>query len=112
MTELTTGWINAFQMCNPAGNLATTIAIASASEALNLDGIVYPWRHCRDTPVVHSAIPMCVADDTPRWASFPVSVGMLAKSVKLGEPQGYDAAMQLVGFTHPSSVVIIDRSIL
>jgi hypothetical protein len=29
---------------------------------------------------------------------------MLAKSVKQGKPEGYEAAMKLAGFSHPSSV--------
>jgi hypothetical protein len=111
-TDIITGWINAFHMWDPAGNLAVTSAVASSSEALNLDGVTYPWRHRKDTPVANSATPMCVVGDTPRWASFPVSGGMLAKSVKPGKPQGYEAAMKLAGFTLPSSVAESDHSIL
>jgi hypothetical protein len=111
-TELITGWINAFHMWDPAGNLAITTAIATSSESLNLDGVTYPWRHRKDTPVANTAIPMCVVGGTPRWASFPVSGGMLAKSVKKGKPQGYEAAMKLAGFTLPSSVSESDHSIL
>jgi hypothetical protein len=71
-TEAFTGWINAFYMWGPAGNLAITSLINSTSEALNLDRITYPWRHGKETPVANSAIPKCVVGDTSRRASFPV----------------------------------------
>jgi hypothetical protein len=99
-------------MWNPAGNLAITADIATASEAVQLDGITFPWRHCKDTPISNSHVPMCMEADTPRWGSYPILVGMLAKSVKQGKPQGYEAALKLAGFTLPSSVAESDHSIL
>ncbi|KAF2429953.1 hypothetical protein EJ08DRAFT_716097 [Tothia fuscella] len=111
-TELITGWINAFHMWTPAGNLAITAAVTTASEAVQLDGITFPWRHAKDTPIANSHVPMCVDGDSPISASSPILVGMLAKSVKQGKPEGYEAAMKLAGFTLPSTVAESDHSIL
>jgi hypothetical protein len=65
-TDLITGWINAFHMWDPAGNLAITAAIAASGEAVQLDGFTFPWRHARDTPISNSHVPMCVEFDQPR----------------------------------------------
>jgi hypothetical protein len=122
-TELVTGWINVFHMWNPAGNLAVTApfttpasdaspATSEASEAFELDGTTFLWRHIKDIPVAHSHIPMCVEGDTLRWSSYPILVGMLAKKVKQGKPAGYDAALKSAGFTLPSSVAESDHSTL
>jgi hypothetical protein len=122
-TERVTGWI-VFHMWNPAGNLAVTapfttparsgasLATSEASEAFQLDGTTFPWRHIKDIPVAHSHIPMCVEGDTLRWSSYPILVGMLAKKVKQGKPAGYDAALKSAGFTLPSSVAESDHSTL
>jgi hypothetical protein len=111
-TELITGWINAFHMWDPAGNLAVTSDITVTSEAVELDGITFPWRHCEDTPIANSYAPMCTQADSVAVTYSPILVGMLAKSVKQGKPEGYEAAMKLAGFTLPSSVVESDHSIL
>jgi hypothetical protein len=111
-TKLITGWINAFHMWDPAGNLAVTAAIVASDQAVQLDGVTFPWRHASDTPIANSHVPMCVEFDQPRWGSFSILVGMLAKSVKQGKPKGYDAAMRSAGFTLPPSVVESDHSIL
>jgi len=111
-TELVTGWINVFHMWDPAGNLLGTADTATASEALQLDGITFPWRHVRDTPVSNSHAPMCIEADGPGISSDSILVGMLAKGVKQGKPAGYEAAMKLAGFTLPSSVAESDHSTL
>jgi hypothetical protein len=41
-TDLITGWIKAFHMWAPNGDLAITSAIASSTQALQLDGITIP----------------------------------------------------------------------
>jgi hypothetical protein len=111
-TELITGWINVFHMWDPAGNLAITSAVTAAAEAVQLDGVVFPWRHRNHTPISNSHIPMCGVADTPRWGSYRILIGMLAKSVKQGKPEGYEAAMKSAGLTLPSSVGESDHSIL
>jgi hypothetical protein len=111
-TNLITGWINAFHMWDPAGNLAITANVVTASEAVQLDGLTFPWRHSKDSPISNSHVPMCIEGDSPFSASHPILVGMLAKSVKQGQPQGYEAAMKLAGFRLPSSVAEGDHSIL
>jgi hypothetical protein len=111
-TDLITGWINAFHMWAPNGDLAITSAIASSTQALQLDGITFPWRHRKDTPVSNNRVPLCIEGDTPRWGSYAVLVGMLGKSVKKGKPDGYEAALKAVGFALPASVKESDHSIL
>jgi hypothetical protein len=111
-TELITGWINAFYMWDPAGNLAITAAVASSAEAVQLDGMTFPWRQGRDTPISNSHAPLCMADDTPRWGSYPILVGMLAKSVTKGKPEDYEAATKAAGVALPSSVAESDHSML
>jgi hypothetical protein len=109
-TDLETGWINAFQMWDAAGNLAITAA--STNDALQLDGITFPWRHLKNLPTFFSRSPMCLAGDAVQWASLSTLGGMLATSVKQGKPQDYDAALKSVGFILPSSVTEMDHSIL
>jgi hypothetical protein len=110
-TELITGWINAFHMWDPAGNLAITSAVTTA-EAVQLDGMLFPWRHSKDVPISNSHIPMCGVADTARWGSYRILIGMLAKSVKQGKPDGYEAALKLAGLKLPSSVAESDHSML
>jgi hypothetical protein len=110
-TDLVTGWINAFHMWDGAGNLAITANLAT-SEALQLDGVTFPWRHCKDLPTFYSHAPMCMAFNNPGWVGFSTLRGMLAKHIEQGKPQDYDAAMKLAGFTLPSSVTEKDHSML
>jgi hypothetical protein len=111
-TDIVTGWINAFHMWDAAGDLAITAAFTSATEAFQLDGIMFPWRNRKNIPTFYSHSPMCVVGDTIPWAGYETLGGMLATSVAQGKPQDYDAAMRSAGFTLPSSVTEKDHSIL
>jgi hypothetical protein len=113
-TELVTGWINAFHMWDPTGNLAVTAPFinAAANEQVKLDGVIFPWRHSKDTPISNNHASGCMRVDGPGRSGFSVIVGMLAKSVRQGKPEGYEAAMKAAGFTIPSSVKESDHSIL
>jgi hypothetical protein len=124
-TDLVTGWINAFHYWDGAGSLVNNAdpslnnpSSASKpreqmqSDALVLDNITYPWRHRKDLPTSYSHTTMCMGGDTPGWRRSQLLVGMLAKSVKKGIPEGYEQAMKQVGFKLPSSVKESDHSIL
>jgi hypothetical protein len=112
-TDLITGWINVFHYWDGAGSLVPNAQVqVSSNEAVQLDGITYPWRHRKDLPTSYSHVPMCLSGGTPGWSSAEVLVGMLAKSVKKGIPEGYVGAMKLAGFTLPTTVVESDHSIL
>jgi hypothetical protein len=126
-TDLVTGWINAFHYWDAAGELIANIAPTSNAPARNsvsepseqgqsgalvLDSITYPWRHRKDLPTTYSHTLVCLAGDTPGWGPSQLLVGMLAKSVKQGKPDGYEQAMQRAGFRLPASVQEGDHSIL
>jgi hypothetical protein len=99
-------------MWDPAENLAITAAIAASSETVRLDGVTFPWLYTKDTPISNSHVPMCLKGDTSRWGSYSILAGTLAKSMKQGKPEGYEALMKLAGFTLPSSLAESDHSIL
>jgi hypothetical protein len=124
-TELVTGWINAFHYWDGAGDLVANVdqtsnAPNAASEsgdlgqsgALVLDSITYPWRHRKDLPTAYSHTLVCLAGDTLGWGRSQLLVGMLAKTVKQGKPDGYEQAMQQAGFKLPASVQESDHSTL
>jgi hypothetical protein len=124
-TDLVTGWINAFHYWDGAGDLVANIdltsnALTTASEsgeqgqsgALVLDNITYPWRHRKDLPITHSHTLVCLAGDTPGWGRSQLLVGMLAKSIKQGKPDGYEQAVKQAGFQLPASVQEGDHSTL
>jgi hypothetical protein len=110
-TDLVTGWINAFHHWDGAGSLVTK-AEATSSEAVQLDGITYPWTHRRNLPTSYSHMGFCVMADTLASWDYELLMGMLAKSVKKGIPKDYAEAMQLAGFKLPATVVENDHSIL
>jgi hypothetical protein len=114
-TDLITVWINAFHMWDASRHLAITAAFTSASDAghaVQLDGIIFPWRHRKDLPTFYSHAAMCMEGDTTPWLGLSTLGGMLAKSVEQGKPQDYDAALKLAGLTLSSSVSEKDHSIL
>ncbi|KAF2434088.1 hypothetical protein EJ08DRAFT_23167 [Tothia fuscella] len=114
-TRLVTGWINVFHMWDGAGNLiplAPRTAAETTAEAVILDSVECPWRHIGDLPTAYSKIPVCVASDHPPDKDGEVLMGMMAKSIKKGIPDGYEAAMREAHFALPSSVVESDHSIL
>jgi hypothetical protein len=111
-TDIITGWVNAFHMWDPAGNLAIAAPFTSAEEQLKLDDVTFPWRHCKDAPIANSHAPGCATADGPGVSGFSILVGMLAKSVKQGKPEGYEVALKKAGLTLPSSVKESDHSIL
>jgi hypothetical protein len=124
-TDLVTGWINAFHYWDGAGDLVTNInstsnppnSISESGEqsqsgALVLDSVTYPWRHRKDLPTTYSHTLVCLAGDTPGWGRSQLLVGMLAKSVKQGKPEGYEQAMQQAGLKLPASVQEGDHSTL
>jgi Domain of unknown function (DUF4419) len=110
-TDLLTGWINAFHHWDGAGRLVTKAEVTS-SEAVQLDGITYPWIHRRNLPRSYSHMGFCVIADTGASWDYELLMGMLAKSVKKGIPKDYAEAMQLAGFKLPATVVENDHSIL
>jgi hypothetical protein len=124
-TDLVTGWINASHYWESAGDLVANVdqtsnAPNSASEtgeqgqsdALVLDSITYPWHYRKDLPIAYSHTLVCLAGDTPGWRRSELLVGMLAKSIKQGKPDGYEQAMQQAGFQLPASVQEADHSTL
>jgi hypothetical protein len=110
-TDLVTGWINAFNHWNGAGNLITTTEVTS-HEAVQLDGITYPWRHRKDLPTFLNHLDFCIMVDTGASWDFQLLIGMLAMRVTKGLPEEYTEAMQLAGLKLPATVVETDHSIL
>jgi hypothetical protein len=124
-TDIITGWINAFHYWDGAGDLLTngTPSVDSLGSASNpagqvqsntlvLDNVTYPWRHRKNLPASYSHVNIYMFVDTPGFRSSQLLVGMLAKTIKKGIPEGYDQAMKQVGFKLPSSVQESDHSIL
>jgi hypothetical protein len=122
-TDLVSGWINAFHYWDGAGeplaNAAPSLNYSARkptehlqSEALVLDNITYPWRHRSSLPASYIHLPIYMFGDTGGLRRSQLLVGMLAKSVKKGIPEGYEQSMKYVGFKLPSSVQESDHSIL
>jgi hypothetical protein len=115
-TDIVTGWINAFHFWDGTGKPISSFNLASDSTAnnqtLKLDNVVFPWRHTKDLPTAYSHVAMCVSSDSKWESSTGMLVGMIAKSVRKGAPEGYTSALQMAGFILPLPVVETDHSIL
>jgi hypothetical protein len=113
-TDIITGWINGFHFWDGTGNLLSSNPFpqSTSNDTVRIDNIPYPWRKTNDLPTAYSAIRSCISQDSPWAAHDKTTVGMMAKSIKKGIPEGYKKAMQMAGFILPPTVVDADHSIL
>jgi hypothetical protein len=115
-TDVVTGWINALHFWDGNGNPISPLKMSSDSatnnQTLQLDNIIFPGRNIKDLPTAYSYVAMCVSSDSMWESSTGMLVGMMAKSIQKGIPEGYMSAMQKAGFTLPPTVVEGDHSIL
>jgi hypothetical protein len=95
-TNTVIGWINAFHFWDGTGNPLSSFKVTSESttnQTLQIDNIIFPWRNTKDLPTAHSHVAMCVSADSMWESSTGMLIGMMAKSIKKGIPQGYASAM-------------------
>jgi hypothetical protein len=116
-TDVVTGWINAFHFWDGTGSHISSFNVASDSngnnnQTLQLDKTVFPWRHIKDLPTAYSHVAMCVSSDSKWESSTGMLVGMIAKSINKGAPEGYTSAMQMAGVTLPLPVAESHHSML
>jgi hypothetical protein len=115
-TDIVTGWIHALHFWegtgNPVSSLKVTSDSATNNQTLQLDNIIFPWRKTKDLPTAYSHVAMCVSADSMWESSTGMLVGMMAKSIRKGVPEGYSSAIQMAGFRLPPTVVEADHSIL
>jgi hypothetical protein len=113
-TDIVTGWINGFHFWDANGDvlLPKLSSQATANDTVRLDNVPYPWRKLNELPTAYSGLRACMSMDSP-WAIYDkMSVGMMAKKIKSGIPEGYSKAMQMAELFLPSKVVESDHSIL
>jgi hypothetical protein len=112
-TDIVTGWINGFHFWGGAGNLSSqTLPKSVGNNTVILDKKIYPWRKINALPTAYSDFRSCFGGDAP-WALHDrTSVGMMAKSIKKGVPEGYTQAVKMAGFFLPPTVGESDHSIL
>jgi hypothetical protein len=112
-TDIVTGWINGFHFWDGAGNpLSSAPSWSTSNDVINYDSIIYPGRKTKDLPTAYSEITTCTSGDTPWEAEEHILVGMVAKTIRKGEPEDYRTAMKMAGFILPPTVTSNDHSIL
>jgi hypothetical protein len=113
-TDIVTGWINGFHFWDATGKTLQSLPAlqSNGNDTVRVDNVLYPWRKTTDLPTAIGDIRSCTSGDTP-WASYDHNnAGMMAKSIRLGIPEGYEKAMKLAGFILPPQVRQDDHSIL
>jgi hypothetical protein len=121
-TDIVSGWINAFHLWDATGKplspgftLTQTVGnstVQSGEETVHLDNLIYPGRKIQDLPTAYSEVASCMGGDHVSELHTKTKVGMLAKSITKGIPEGYQKAMRLAGFVLPPTVADSDHSIL
>jgi hypothetical protein len=128
-TDIVSGWINALHFWDATGNRlpqgialiqapdnntaqSNTPAQTTGEDDIHLDNVIYPGRELRDLPTAYSEVASCLGGDHIFESYTRTKVGMLAKTITKGIPEGYQKAMQLAGFVLPPTVADGDHSIL
>ena len=112
--DTVTGWINGFHFWDGAGNVLQSqfLPLPNGNDTVHLDNIPYPWRDTKDLPTAYSEIDACNRGDHISELYSNFLVGMLAKSVKKGIPEGYIAAVEMAGILLPPTVTEDHHSIM
>jgi hypothetical protein len=113
-TDIVTGWINGFHFWDGNGNtiLSRPFLQSTDNATVRVDNVSYPWRKIGELPTAYSVIRACVSMDSRSEIYDKTSVGVMAKKIKKGIPEGYSEAMKMAGFFLPPTVVESDHSIL
>jgi hypothetical protein len=113
LSHVLTGWLGGFIYWDPAGYTIEHDTHPNPRDAqMTLDKSMLPWHRLRDLPSAYSSLRMCWMDDRLSSTDIDLVAGMMAKGVRKGIPEGYEAAMRTAGLVLPSTVSQSDHSIL
>jgi hypothetical protein len=110
LSRALTGWLNGFLYWDTTGR--TLENISQSDTQMILDQIQLPWYRLQDLPSAYSSLRMCWISDRLDVLDIDLVAGMMAKSVRKGIPEGYEAAIREAGLALPSTVSRSDHSIL
>lgn len=114
-TNVVTGWINGLHFWDGAGNVLLTSQLLEAqgiNSTAHLDTVIYPARRTQDLPTAYSELDGCEFWDGPSSVWNKLVVGMLARNITSGTPEGYKKAVEQAGFSLPLAVANSDHSML
>jgi hypothetical protein len=88
------GWINAFHYWDTQGKVLPPAN--DRAEAVELDGVKYPWRDIKYFPTAFATVPLKIEDNGRNYNATALA-GMVGKKIERRLIPGYAGALQRIG---------------